>query len=812
MRLLCSLVTLVLVAQVAGAAAQSSRPEQDGASAALDDDEQLVLEAGLTSDGPALLRFFRNRARTEVDVARLDDLMRRFVAASLEERREVTAELIGLGPLATPALRRLANAFEDAEISVRARRCLAWLHGPKSASLIAAAARLLAQRKPAGAPEALLAYLPCADDDESSREVSAALNAVSVSAGRVDPVVLRALGDRLAVCRAAAVVALCQAGPPEQRPAVRKALADPNPVVRMRAAVALTRAKDLAGVPVLIDLLTVLPADKRREAEEVLQELAGDWTPLSTLLGEDEIARRIRRDAWAAWWSNTDGPALVAMLRKRTLAPAEEDRVRALIRKLGHVSFEVREKASSELAAQGSRILPLLRAALKEADLEISRRAQQCLQRIEQDPALRLPAAAIRLLALRKPAGAVEALLAYVPFAEDEALVGEIRTTLTALAERDNKPDAALVEALGNPNAAVRALAGEALVRGLPPETSAVRKLLKDSEPSVRVRIALALAPQDRQMIPLLVDIMPALPADQLGQVQEFLNGLAGDKAPAPPVANDQAARKKYRDEWAAWWKEHGSRIDLARLDSSQQLLGFRLVVSGNNKGRVVELGRDGKPRWSIEDINFPVDAWVLPGNRVLIAEYSGHRVTERDLKGKVLWEKNGLNGNPVNVQRLPNGNTFIATDAMLLEVDRRGKEVFALNSLGPLTAACKARNGEIVCLTQNGQCVRLSPGGKQLKSFPSNRDAGWTSGIDVLANGRILITQPNRNKVAEYDASGKLILEIDAPAVTTATGLPNGHVLAASSSTGRVFELDRRGKVVWEHQGHANAFRARRR
>jgi HEAT repeat protein len=597
MRLLGSLVALVLMALTAGAAAHFSQVEQDDASAALNDDQQLLVEAGLTSDGPALLRFFRNRIRREVDAVHLEDLIQRFVAAPAEERRAVTAELTGLGPLATPALRRLANDLEDAQVSVRARRCLAWLDGPKSASLIAAAARVLGQRKPAGAAEALLAYLPCADDDDSSREIAAALCAVSVNAGQVDPAVLRALGDRLAVCRAAAVVALCQAGPPEQRPAVRKALGDPNPVVRMRAAVALTQAKDLSGVPVLIDLLTVLPADKRREAEEILQELAGDWAPLSTALGEDEIARRIRRDAWAAWWSNTDGAALVAMLRKRTLARAEEDKIRALIRKLGDNSFEVREKASGELAAQGSRILPLLRLALKETDLEISRRAQQCLQRIELDPALRLPAAAVRLLALRKPAGAVEALLAYAPFAEDETLLGEIRTSLTALAQRDHKPDAALVEALASPNAIVRALAGEALVHGVPSDTVAVRKLLKDSEPNVRVRIALALASRDRQMIPVLIDLIPVLPADQVWQVQDFLTPLGGDKSPALPVDTDQVARKKYHHEWTAWWKEHGSKIDVAKLDTSPQLLGFTLVALGNGN-RVVELGRDGKPRW----------------------------------------------------------------------------------------------------------------------------------------------------------------------------------------------------------------------
>jgi hypothetical protein len=341
-----------------------------------------------------------------------------------------------------------------------------------------------------------------------------------------------------------------------------------------------------------------------------------------------------------------------------------------------------------------------------------------------------------------------------------------------------------------------------------------VRKLLQDVEPAVRLRAARALAAAgDREAVPVLIDLLAVLPADQAGLAQEALYQLAGDKAPEAPAGADAASGTKRRDAWAAWWKGHGDKVEMARLDPSRALLGYTLLVEvgNNNVGRVVELGRDNKPRWIVDSLQFPVDAVVLPGNRVLVAEYGGQKVTERDFKGNILWQKEGLNGTAVNVQRLPNGHTFIATNAQLLEVDRAGKEVFAVNNLGGIDAAYKARNGHVICLTNAGQCVRLDARGHLLKSFPSNR-SGFTSGLDLLPGGRILITQPNHNKVAEVDAEGKVVLTFDAPQVTTATALPNGHILVGSMNTQRAFEVDRKGKVVWEYKDGYRVFRARRR
>src|SRR5262249_22539378 len=155
-------------------------------------------------------------------------------------------------------------------------------------------------------------------------------------------------------------------------------------------------------------------------------------------------------------------------------------------------------------------------------------------------------------------------------------------------------------------------------------------------------------------------------------------------------------AKKKYTDAWAAWWKEDGPKIDLTKLDATRTHLGLTLIVevnNNNNVGRVVEVGRDGKERWHIDGLQYPVDAWVVAGGRVLVAEYNGRKVTERDEKGKIVWEKSGYPGQTVNVQRLPNGNTFIASDAQLLEVDRTGKEVYQFNP-GGVTAAYKSRSG----------------------------------------------------------------------------------------------------------------------
>ena len=102
---------------------------------------------------------------------------------------------------------------------------------------------------------------------------------------------------------------------------------------------------------------------------------------------------------------------------------------------------------------------------------------------------------------------------------------------------------------------------------------------------------------------------------------------------------------------------------------------------------------------------------------------------------------------------------------------------------------------------------VRYDTSGKELKTFPSNRDTSWTSGLDLARNGNILVTQPSPNqKVSEYTPDGKLVKEWSTPNVTTATKMTNGNILAASHSDQKVIELDSNGKKVWEYKGTSPA------
>jgi HEAT repeat protein len=775
-------------------------------------DAQTLHSAGLPSDGPALLAFFRARACTETRREHLRDLLHRFAAGSNPERGQATAELLGLGPLALPALRQAVGDLDHPDVAERASCCLPWLEGPASHQLLAAAARALAVRKPEGAAAALLAYRPFADDPDVSRAVDTALAAVAVPDGKPDPALLRGLADPVGVRRAAAGIALSRAAPPEQVPAVRRLLKDPALGVRLRSALALAEAHDAEAIPVLIELLLELPLEQRRPVEEFLKQLAGEWAPVLPPESEDKIARKIRHDAWAAWWRNTDGATLLDAVRAHTLTAERRTKVADLIAKLGSEEFTVRDNASKELFALGRISLPQLEEAAKASDPEVSRLAKELIDRIKREPAHRLPAAAVRLLAVRKPAGSVAALLAYLPFAQDETVANEVQLSLTALARSDGKLDPILLRALTDGNHLVKIAAAEALAKGGGMDgRSAVRKLLADSAPDVRLRVALALAmAEEREAMPVLIDLLTVLPVDQLGQVEDVLYQLAGDSAPEVSLGTEPAQRKKFRDAWTAWWKVNAKRVDLARL-TVRPWFGYTLICDLNGN-RVFEVDRTGKQRWVINNAGGPSDARILPGNRVLIAEYGADRITERDFQGNVLWEKRIPN--PVNVQRLANGNTFVATvNGPIFEFDRNGNEVSRINNVpGNTLAGNKSRRGEVVVLTQTGQCIRMDAAGKQLKTFTVGQNPRCLGGIDLLPNGRILVTQMNRNKVVEYDGDGKALLEVEAPGAMAATGLPNGHILVAAQNNQRVYELDRAGKVVWEYTGAGQVFRARRR
>ena len=365
-----------------------------------------------------------------------------------------------------------------------------------------------------------------------------------------------------------------------------------------------------------------------------------------------------------------------------------------------------------------------------------------------------------------------------------------------------------LVKALDDKIGVRRGAAAVALCkRGAGDNLPAVKKLFKDPDADVRLRTAMTVltVARDKDAVPVLISLLPDLPADRVWEAEEMLVYLAGDKAPSVSVVGDAAARAKARDAWATWWADNNAGIDLAKLDLNEKHeLGYLLIIENNFPGkpggRLVEQDATGKARWEIEGVNFPQDAQVTSGNRVLIIDNNGQRVCERETTGdkKVLWEKNVPAA--FRVQRLPNGNTFVACRNALLEYDRSGKEV--LN---------QARNNETIldaqksCATARSSCVptrAATPGStpRARRSRPARVPFNVNFGVgggEVLPNDHVLISSPNIGKVYEYDADGKTVMEANVQLANNFFRLSNGHTLVTCQNQTHVVELDQTGKVV---------------
>jgi hypothetical protein len=498
----------------------------------------------------------------------------------------------------------------------------------------------------------------------------------------------------------------------------------------------------------------------------------------------------------------SDSPALLEFFRKRALSPAQLAELQHAVDHLGSGSFLEREQATQHLLEAGRPALPFLNKVVDSQDLEVRRRARQCLEAIQSRPQTQLIIAAIRLLASRKPAGATAALLGYAPFVDDPL----IEKALWQALEQTGTPGEetqALVQALRDQQPARRIAAAHVLARR---ETSLdlLKPLLEDSEDRVRWTAAEGLIlTGHKEAVGTLLDLFRTASPELLWYVECLLFRLAGPSAPAVSLGEgiDQE-RKVCREAWSRWWEENRDKIDLKAVLRQTHKRGLCLVIALNGygrNGRIWELGTDRKTRWEMTDVGGPFDALVLPSGRILIAEYNQRRVSERDRSGTVYWEHRTPNG-PLCVQRLANGNTFLATNYELLEVTRSGKVVFTFRHPGGnIFWGRRMVNGHIYYGTYNGSMVELDRGGKELRQFSIVRPDQGLINVEVLPNGHFLMPQTRQNKIVELDPrSGKVIWEISVPRPTCVARLPNGNFFVGSHNSNRIMEVDRAGKVLW--------------
>jgi HEAT repeat protein len=533
--------------------------------------------------------------------------------------------------------------------------------------------------------------------------------------------------------------------------------------------------------------------------------------PPKTMDPDPELAyaEKTLKDANVA----ADGPALVAFFKARTLTPAAQEKLAAAVKKLGDDSYDVREQASADLIAAGRLAFAYLKPAVSSPDPEVAMRAQRCLDEIERVPEGSLVPAAARMIASKHPEGATEAMLGCLPWLDDESYFDDLFQALARTALKDGTPAAEITAAVKDKHAARRAAAAYVLGRGNPEARKAAAALLADDDVRVRYHAAIGLVRSGEKdgvkpLLALLTDAPPAL----AWQAEDLLTRMAGDKGPTASVGGgSEAERKKAREEWTKWWADNAEKIDLAKVDLEEPAQRLNLVIE--SEGKIWECGPDKTSRWSFQCQGQPLDARMLPGGRILVAEHSGGRVSERDLKGNVLWEYKCQN--PVVCQRLPNGNTFLATYQEIIEVTPDKKVAFSQRTNnGMIFHAEKMRDGHIVYVTGSNQVVELDASGKELKKVNTQaggNTGGWAS-AERLANGNYLVALYSSGKVVELDEKGKVVWSVNSPSPGHATRLRNGNTLVASIEGRALYEYDRTGKEIWTVQAPGRPFHAWRR
>jgi hypothetical protein len=268
-------------------------------------DEEALKNAGIATDGPSLLDYFRRRTPNGQEQLALKQRAAQLGSSIFSARIKATDDLIRLGRPALPYLREIAKK-SDAETARRAQYAIGAIEQNTRLGLAAPASRVLVARNPPGALETLLAYSPFIDEGWVEDEIRQSMKHLAFRGGKAVPALEQALVAKDAKLRAAATWIVGRSSDPKQRQLVMQRLTDESSEVRFLAASSLLAAREPVCVPTLISLLGADSPELAARAEDLLFCLAGENGPPIWLdAGNDNSGKKVQ-GAWEAWWRKNE--------------------------------------------------------------------------------------------------------------------------------------------------------------------------------------------------------------------------------------------------------------------------------------------------------------------------------------------------------------------------------------------------------------------------------------------------------------------------------------------------------------------------
>jgi hypothetical protein len=761
----------------------------------LSTERELLKTAGFNpANTQSLIPLFKGRSSSIPAKASIEKLIAQLINGNPEEKLAAKKDLICMGDYVISTLKKALGEILDPASEKNLKECIELVEGKGSENLISAALKVIASEGKAESSEVLFAYLPFAAEEILRNECESTLRGLFTTSGTVFE---KTLTDPNPYKRAVAAEILVRKGNPKQISMAKSLLNDTSSLVRTRLVLAFLEQKDRVAMPTALKLLASDSKDTSSLIETALATLAGELA-IQGPKNDDSISRSINQAAWAGWWKSINEQDLLTLLRESTAPIAmitEADKVFKdnnieLIKKyINSKSFKSNPALQAFLLNRAAFDMNI--AKLIEPD---SNAIKLLLQSNQVTPAL------IRLITLVRPANAIEIILAYIPSCNDDNIQDLLGECLGLYLNDQNTPPPALIAASTSSIEEIRTFAGRVLAQS-PNEIAqkTCTTLLSDS--SVRVRFEVAresIKNQNKSAIPVLIEMMTKVPAEKAEAIDQTLRAIAKDKS--PESKNDS---KVDAAAWNTWWQKEGTQLVLTPGFKNQEALKNFLVVESFNQekksGRVFLVTPSGKTLWEITNLSNPTDALLLPNNKILITEQGANRITERDTKGNISWEKSVTN--PFHSQRLSNGNIFIASRNKIVEVGRNGNEIFSFSYPNEtILAACKTRTNEYALLSYNGVFLKLDSKGNEVSKsripFPTN--FGINGGA-ITQNDRVLVSIPTLNKIMEFNFSGQSTWESTITMPGIPTKLPNGNVVAPSLNGSKIVEIQMDGKIIYE-------------